>query len=626
MHEIYAFTRAHDLAKRGWDDKTNMRLSGKIKNIEREYLISAGAILLCGLCVVVFLGFYFHYYGQPYKMEAIIDLSAGWEYETPGTERTPLANLHSGPKLAGGEVMSLYRALDQEIANAAILIRANHQTVNVYLDNAPLYIDRTLAPDENPGMALHFIPLPENYLNKTLKVELTSPYAAYSGRTWPIMLGTIPSLEAWALAHSMRPLILMAMCLLLGLCIIALTFIQALGGDVRWQDLALGVFAVIWALYYVCAEYIVFQFFAPVTVSTFSLGLYFTFAVPLTLYFYFSFRRCRRWMLPAVMLHSGFAAAALLLQAAGLVDLPRLLQVNNILLGGLAYTVVLTVWEAVKGNRMMALSAPFLAVAYGSMLYNFNVFYTRHGVVPYSYRDTYFLLIIAVLVCNIWLFFSRIYRNRRESELLALQNRQAQDNYARLTAHLKEVSGLKHEIKNHFAALQTYFAAGRQAEAERYLEQYAGKSAAVTDAVYHENFIISTVVGSLLQEAAEQGVEVKLNLKANPVHIAEPDLYSLLSNIVENALEACAIVPEGGRRFIALTLSRREPYIAIICQNSRAGEIIPVEDSFMSTKGEAGHGYGLWVTQRIAEAYGGLIDTDYDETTFTLTVALKDKR
>lgn len=598
----------------------------KIKLIKRKYLVSAAVILLCGLCMVLLLNAYFHSWGKPYMMERITDLSEGWEYEAPDTVRQALATLQSGPQLASGETMSMYRVLDTELENAAVLIRANHQTVNVYLDDIPLYTDRRILTDENPGMALHFIPLPADYPNKTLKVELTSPYSAYSGRTSPVMLGTIPSLEAWALSLSMRPLIFMSMCLLLGLCIISLTLFQALRGEVRWQNLALGVFAVIWALYYVCTEYIAFQFFPPSAVSALSLGLYYTFAVPLTLYFYFSFKQYRKWMLPAIILHGGFAVAALLLQVTGLVDLPRLLHINNILLSGLAYTVVLAVLEAFKGNRLMALCAPFLAVAYGSMINNFNIFYTRHGVVSYSYRDTYFLLILAVLVCNIWLFFSQYFKERRENELLALQNRQARDSYERLTAHLKEVSALKHEMKNHFTALQSYIEAGRTTEAERYLEQYVGKSSAVTDAVHHDNFIISAVASSLLQNGENSGVEVELNLNAHPFHVSETDLYSLLTNIAKNALEACALLPEGQRRFITLTISRREPYLSVICQNSRAGEIFPTENGFRSGKRESDHGYGLWVIQRIAKAYDGLIDTEYDETTFTLTVVLKDRK
>ncbi len=597
----------------------------KLKKAERGSVLFVVLLLLFAAIVAVFLNFYFTGYRQPYLMKNVIDLSEGWRYEAESTGQRELATLRTGPKLAAGETMSLWRTLDTEIQEAAILIRANHQTVSVYLNGKPLYTDPKLGSGENPGMALHLILLPEDYLNQALQVKLTSPYPLYSGRTSPILMGTISSLEAYALSDSMRSVILMAMCLLIGVGIIVLTLVLALGGIRRPQNLAIGVFAVIWSLYYVCTEYIVFQFFTPFWVSALSLGLYFTFQVPLTLYFYFSFRHYQKWMLPAVILHGGFAAAAILLQITGTVDLPGLINVNNILLTGLAYTVALAVLEALKKNRMMQLAAPFLMIAYGSMLYNFSVFYTRRGVVPYSYKDTYFLLILCVLVYNIQQFFSGYYQSRRESAVLTLQNRLAKESYDQILVHLQEVGGLKHEIKNHLAALQTCLTEGRYEEAKQYLEYCAGQAGAVTGAAWHSHFLINAVAGRLLQRASERSVEVRLDLKAEPRHIADPDLYSLLSNLLENALEACAAVPEDRERFICLTIVRREPYLVITCENSRTGEIVCENGELRTTKRDEGHGYGLRIIRRIADAYDGLADMDYDETTFTVTVALKDK-
>jgi signal transduction histidine kinase len=475
-------------------------------------------------------------------------------------------------------------------------------------------------------MALHFILLPNDYLHKTLKVEINSPYALYSGRTHPILLGTIPSLEAHSLSRSMRSFILMAMCLALGISLIAFTFVQGFNGVVRKELLAIGVFAVIWALYYVCTEYIVFQFFTPLQMSVLSLGLYFSFQAPLTLFFYFSFERYKKQMLPAVILHSGFAAAALALQLFGIMDLPRLININNVFLAGFVYTIILTVLEAAKKNRMMILAAPFLIIAYGSMLHNFYVFYTRDGVVPYTYRDTYLLLVSAVLVFDMRQFFGEIYRHRRENELLSLQKRLAQDSYQHIKAHLHEVGGLKHETRNHFAAMRTYLEGGRLEEALSYLNQYSKQVIAVTETVYHDNFLINSVVGDLLQRARERDIKVDLNLKAAPARIADPDLYSLLSNIADNALEACMTMPDDRERFIRLTVARREPYLNIRCVNSKSGEIIIADGKIQTTKTGSGHGYGLWTIGRIVDAYDGIMNIDHDENTFTVIAALKDQK
>lgn len=597
-----------------------------LPDINRQTALFIAVILICAAGVGVFLSIYFEAYQTPYMEKQIVDLSALWRYHTGDNHLKTLDNLKSGPKIKEGETLTLYRTLDVSLSEAALMIRVNHQYVAVYLDNERLFSNGEYVENENPGMSLHFILLPKDYAGKTLKLEITSPYNLYAGRTSPILMGTIPSLEAYALSSSMRSVIFMAMCLLLGLCTIALTLIQALNGSVRPQNLAVGVFAVVWAFYYVCTEYIVFQFFTPTQMSMFSLGFYFFMQVPLTMFFYFSFNHYQSRMLPAVILHSGFVAAAFILQFLDIVDLPRLININNIFLTGLLYTTVLSILEATKKNRLIMLAAPFLIIAYISMLYNFLVFYNRVGVVTYSYKDTYFLLILSILIYNVQQFFSQYYRQQRETDLLHLQNRLTKESYEQIKSHLQEVNSLKHEIKSHLAAMQTYLTGGRYEEAKNYLGKYAKQIQFVTEAAYHDNFLVNAVVGRLLQQAGELGVKVELNLKACRIGIADPDLYSLLNNILENALEACANLPENTRGLIRLIISRQEPYLHITCVNSKQGEIISSGEKIQTTKPDpASHGYGLGTVSRIVDAYDGIMDIDYDENTFTVTLALKDK-
>jgi signal transduction histidine kinase/serine protease inhibitor ecotin len=603
-----------------------IRVVDKLKSMERRAVIFLAFTIACAGGIAAFLHFYFSAYQNPYMRGEIIDLSKGWQYETPISGLTALGSLETGPMLAAGETMTLYRTLDAALPGAALMIRANHQSVNVYLDGATLLLDDAYVPGQNPGMALHFITLPEDYAGKVLKVELTSPYALYAGRTSPILLGSIPSLEAYALSASMRSLIFMAVSLALGVAIILFAFVQGLGGAVRREQLAIGVFTVILALYYVCTDYVVFQFFSPFWVSALSLGLYFTFSVPLLLFFYFSFEHYQKWLLPAALLHGGFAVAAIALQLAGLVDLPRLVNLNNVFLTGLLYTVVLTVMEAIKKNRSMMLAAPFFVLAYASMLFNFNVFYFRHGVVPYSYRDTYFLLALVILVYGIWRFFREAYRQRRENELLSLQNRRAQDSYERIQQHLQEVGGLKHEIKNHLAAMQVFLDHGRTEEAQEYLARYVKQSAAVTETVYSENLLLNAILTTLYGRAGEHHIKVESDIRAVPGHIANPDVYSLLSNLTDNAIDACRFMPEDKERFIRLTMTRHEPYLNIRCVNSKTGDIVRQDGKIRTTKTDEGHGYGLLTIQRIVDAYDGMMNIAHDEHTFTVMAALKDKQ
>jgi sensor histidine kinase regulating citrate/malate metabolism len=98
-----------------------------------------------------------------------------------------------------------------------------------------------------------------------------------------------------------------------------------------------------------------------------------------------------------------------------------------------------------------------------------------------------------------------------------------------------------------------------------------------------------------------------------------------MSNIVNNAVEACAAMPEGVERFIRLIVSEQAPYFSIFCENSKSGETLRVDGRIQTTKTEAGHGYGLRKIESIVETYDGLMEVTPTENTFTIKVMLKDR-
>jgi sensor histidine kinase regulating citrate/malate metabolism len=198
-------------------------------------------------------------------------------------------------------------------------------------------------------------------------------------------------------------------------------------------------------------------------------------------------------------------------------------------------------------------------------------------------------------------------------------------NFELLKTHFAEIGLMKHEIKNHLAAMQAYLESGKYREAKDYLDKYAEQAVTITETVWHENHLINVLVHDLLRRAEAIGTKVTLNLRASPENISEPDLYSLLTNIKENALEACAKMPENRKRTINLSVTRREPYLVIICENSNPG-VIKEDGEIRTSKPENGHGFGLKIIERIVNANDGIMDIAHDGGTFILTAALKYKK
>jgi len=599
--------------------------------IEKGRLKFMLVLLTCIVCIVIFMYLYFVAYGRSYMMGEVITLSEeGWTHRIVQPDAGEQVTMRRGFQLSDGETLITSRQLDIDMPEAAILIRANHQAVNVFLDDTPLLIS-AIPIGQNPGMAMHFITLPYDYYGRTLKIEWFSPYYVYSGRTTPVFMGSHTALHAFTFSATMRVVILMGMCLLVGFGIIALTLIQALKGLIYPQNLAIGVFAVSWAFYIVSIDAISVQFLPPIMASNYTLGLYAFFQAPLSLFFYFSSKRYKKWMLPAVILHCGYPIVAISLQLLGIVDFAQLLFFNTRFFIGFIYILILVVLDAIKGDSLSRVVALIFSIACISMIYDFLTGLTWVDTEFYFYRYVYFALIMCVLIHNISVFFRTYYRQAQEGEVLTLQNRLAKDSYENIKMHLHQVGELKHEMAKHLAAMRTYLKDGRYNEAEQYLSEVGAKADVVTEAVHHNNFLINAVVHNLLFMARERNVAVHLNLNLNaePIGISDPDLYSLLNNILDNALEACEAIPESHERLIRFSLSRQEPYFLITCTNSR------IKDAFLksengggleTTKKESGHGYGMLIIERIADTYDGLVDTYYDEDTFKTKVALKGKK
>lgn len=100
------------------------------------------------------------------------------------------------------------------------------------------------------------------------------------------------------------------------------------------------------------------------------------------------------------------------------------------------------------------------------------------------------------------------------------------------------------------------------------------------------------------------------------------DLYALLSNALENAVEAVMALCEE-KRVIGLSVQRVDHAAVIEVTNYFDGTIAVSSGTILSKKTDRSrHGYGLMSMRYIAEKYGGSLDIRMEKDLFFLTVSL----
>lgn len=104
----------------------------------------------------------------------------------------------------------------------------------------------------------------------------------------------------------------------------------------------------------------------------------------------------------------------------------------------------------------------------------------------------------------------------------------------------------------------------------------------------------------------------------------DSDVYFLLLNIVDNAIDAASKVEDEDLRAISLTVSRRKGVMVLEETNYFVGTIEPQEDGSLksSREGIDFHGYGTKSIAYIVKKYDGQMEYDIKDNMFTLKVAI----
>lgn len=101
------------------------------------------------------------------------------------------------------------------------------------------------------------------------------------------------------------------------------------------------------------------------------------------------------------------------------------------------------------------------------------------------------------------------------------------------------------------------------------------------------------------------------------------DVYSLVGNALDNAMEAVADVEDPARRYIAMTVRRRKGLVAVHVENAFDGERAFADGLPVTTKDDPRyHGFGMRSIRMIAEKYDGFLSVTARDGVFALTLLL----
>lgn len=232
-----------------------------------------------------------------------------------------------------------------------------------------------------------------------------------------------------------------------------------------------------------------------------------------------------------------------------------------------------------------------------------------------------FLVLLLLSYLLFYLMASSLNRNdhlRLENQFLSMQ----QARYASLHNAIEQTRQARHDMRHHFHILQGFAAQGKWENLTAYLDEAQG-SIPDMELGLCRNTAVDSVAGYFAALYREHGIPLTFELDLPPaLPVPETDLCSVLSNLLENAMEAgLKTAPE--RRQVKASARLHSGHMVLLSVENTYDEKVREKDGVLLSSKRQGEGIGLQAVQHTAEKNGGYCRFHYEQGVFCVNVILR---
>ncbi len=243
----------------------------------------------------------------------------------------------------------------------------------------------------------------------------------------------------------------------------------------------------------------------------------------------------------------------------------------------------------------------------------------------------YLIFVLALMYgINIltYIFSYLMAQNRQaliEMEVLD-QKQKAELDLLRLSeSSLAELREIRHDIKNHCLYMSNLLREEKYTELEDYFERLTGKfSAQLFGCMDYGNALVTALMNMEQSKADMAGVKLNTTIVVPPaLPFEENDLCSLVTNLLDNAIEECERM-ETEHKTVNVVMNTRESdyfYFCVINPTSLSStDVLPTLSTRKTVK--KGHGYGMDIIRKTVEKYDGHFSYHIEDETFIAEVLM----
>ena len=231
--------------------------------------------------------------------------------------------------------------------------------------------------------------------------------------------------------------------------------------------------------------------------------------------------------------------------------------------------------------------------------------------------------LIQVLLAVILYLQNELFKKsemRKELELMNLLWKTGQEQYRLTRENIALINQKCHDLKHQIYALRNV----SEEERNRYLNEIAESVQIYEARVQTGNEVLDTILTEKSLHCKERGITVSCVADGSQMgFINTVDLYAILGNAMDNAIEAVEKFEDKEKRQIDVLIYRKEQFLVINVINPLTEKLVYEDGLPVTTKENKGfHGFGLKSIKYMVKKCEGILNISEEDGCFSLMILI----
>ena len=234
------------------------------------------------------------------------------------------------------------------------------------------------------------------------------------------------------------------------------------------------------------------------------------------------------------------------------------------------------------------------------------------------------IIFMAQIICLIILYMqNELFKKNEIKQELMLMNllwKKEQEQYHLTKENIALINQKSHDLKHQIRALRK----ATKEEFAQYLDEME-ESVLIYDAIVKTgNDVFDTILTEKSLYCKDREIQVTCVADGSQMDfINTVDLYAILGNAMDNAIEAVEKFEDKEKRQIDVMIYRQQNFLVMNFINPMPEKLVYEEELPVTTKGDKDyHGFGLRSIKYIAKKYDGFVNISEEDGCFSLKILM----